>query len=298
GEPRMQFELGLDPGWLRTGDFHGPFELRHVRVQDTDSWTVLAQGHFALDLPTAPRSTGAAPSIAGLTARQITLGPTTSTPVGLPQDMGTQPLFGLMLVHGWCSSGGVWPTSQFTHPLLVFHDPDANRSHDEFAQRLATLGAQNRSFGVIGHSQGGPAAVHLRTYYVSGLDRATGGRPIQSLASPYQGTPLAGLGFFLCGNNTDLGTSGSAAWLANIPSWVRDEVYYYTTSNSGSACNFATNLFLSNPEDGTVEQFRGQLPGAHNMGHVTGWCHTTGMSNPAGYTDAARNAIMNQNAAH
>lgn len=292
--------LELDRGWIEGSALAAPFELRHVRVQDPNTWTVLTDlDHLALDLP---RESGMAPAGPN-TGTRLTFRASAPPPSGVQQAghataQTAGPAFGLMLVHGWCSGGGVWPPSQFNHPLLVHHDPDANRSHDEFAQMLAALGSGRRSFGVIGHSQGGPAAMQLRTYYVSGLDRAQGGRPIQSLASPYQGTPLAGLGFFLCGSSTDLGTSGSAAWLANIPSSVRDEVYYYTTSNSGWACNFATNIFLSNPEDGTVEQFRGQLPGAHNMGHVTGWCHTTGMSDPAGYQDSARNAIMNQEAAN
>jgi len=56
-------------------------------------------------------------------------------------------------------------------------------------------------------------------------------------------------------------------------------------------------LILSDPEDGTVEKTRGQLPGANSMGHVTGWCHTTGMSYPASYTDHVRNQEMNAQAA-
>jgi hypothetical protein len=74
-------------------------------------------------------------------------------------------------------------------------------------------------------------------------------------------------------------------------------VYFWTTQNSGSACNFLTGLLLTDPEDGTVEMFRGQLVGANSMGHVTGWCHTTGMSNPASYTDHVRNAERNAQAA-
>ena len=64
------------------------------------------------------------------------------------------------------------------------------------------------------------------------------------------------------------------------------------------------DLILSNdPEDfgrfydGTIEMVKGQLPGAHSMGHKLGWCHTTGMSNPASYTDHVRNAEMNAQAA-
>ncbi|MBK7641790.1 MAG: hypothetical protein IPJ19_01860 [Planctomycetes bacterium] len=97
--------------------------------------------------------------------------------------------------------------------------------------------------------------------------------------------------------NNDMTPGGSATWLAGIPSAQRAEVWYWTTSNSGSVCNFLASLFLSAPEDGVVEQFRGQLPGANNMGHTLGWCHTTGMSNPAGYTDHARNQGMDSAAA-
>jgi len=97
--------------------------------------------------------------------------------------------------------------------------------------------------------------------------------------------------------NNDMTPAGSATWLAGIPSWARAEVSYWTTSNSGAICSTLTDFLLTDPEDGTVEQFRGQLPGANSMGHVLGWCHTTGMSNPANYTDHARNAVMNAAAA-
>jgi hypothetical protein len=204
-----------------------------------------------------------------------------------------------MLVHGYCSGGNVWPQADFTQPKTTFADPNANRTHDQFAvlidQQAQAAGVA--SFGVVAHSQGGAAALHLLTYYTSGLDRAVGPRRIQSVATPYQGTPLASLGSFACGVNNDMTPAGAATWLAGIPSWARAEVYYWTTSDSGSACNFFTSLFLGDPEDGTVEKDRGQLPGGNSMGHVTGWCHTTGMTYPANYTDHARNQEMNAQAA-
>ena len=86
--------------------------------------------------------------------------------------------------------------------------------------------------------------------------------------------------------------SGSATWLAGIPSWARAEVYTFTTSNSGAACNLFTGILLTDPEDGTVEKIRAELPGGNNLGHTLGWCHTTGMSNPASYTDHTRNHAM------
>lgn len=279
--------LTLDARWL---DFADIVELREVRVQDPDTEVVIDRvARMALQVESLPvRSARARPEI----TPEMLLGPRyAQTAVGLHDS--------LMLVHGYCSGGSVWPPADFTQPKTVFLDPSANRSHDEFALLLAqhARNADLKSFGIVAHSQGGCAALHLLTYYTTGLDLATGGRPIQSVATPYQGTPLAQFGGLACGVNNNMTPAGSATWLSGIPSWARAEVSYWTTSNSGSACSGVTDFLLTNPEDGTVEQFRGQLPGANSMGHVLGWCHTTGMSNPANYTDHARNQAMNAAAA-
>ncbi len=289
----------LDGRWIDVTKTHAPFVLRKVRVQDPDTHAVYdAADWMPLDILTLPPIVGLGTSTvtrsmlsAPIPASSALLSPDTYQLA--PKPFGRR----LLLVHGYCSSGSIWPAADFTAPKQEFLDPNRNRSHDQFAQLLRTAVNARGSFGVVGHSQGGPAALHLYTYYVSGLDTAVGPRLIQSVASPYQGTPLASLGSFACGTNNDMTTSGAPVWLAGIPSWARARVHYWTTSNSGSACNFFTGLLLTDPEDGTTEQFRGQLPGANSMGHMTGWCHTTGMSNPANYTDHSRNALMNTNAA-
>ncbi len=296
---RWSLPLYFDLRWLDVASAVGPLELRAVRVQDPDTHVVFdIADRLPFELPLlAPR----APVTREITPEML-MGPVPRAPGATsagPRDAASHAPIkrGLMLVHGYCSGGSVWPAADFTQPKLNFLDPNANRSHDQFAQLLAQQGSGFTSFGVVGHSQGGPAALHLYTYYTSPLDKAFGGRRIQSVGSPYQGTPLASLGAFACGVNNDMTPAGSTAWLAGIPSWARAEVFYWTTSDAGSACNFLTSLFLTDPEDGTVEQFRGQLPGGNSMGHVTGWCHTTGMSYPAQYTDHARNQLMNAAAA-
>ncbi len=277
--------LDLDVRWIDVAGARGPLELRRVRVQDPDTAAVFDSiESLALDAPALPPPSALAlppPFLAPLVAEPKPRVPS------------------LMLVHGYCSSGNIWPAADFTQPKTVFLDPNANRTHDGFAQLMYQKALQSgvNSFGVVAHSQGGAAALHLLTYYHSGLDFSVGGRRIQSVATPYQGTPLASLGQFACGVNDDMTPGGAAAWLAGIPSWARAEVSFWTTSNSGSACQFLTDFLLTNPEDGTVEQFRGQLPGGNGMGHTTGWCHTTGMSNPANYTDHARNQAMDAAAA-
>ena len=69
------------------------------------------------------------------------------------------------------------------------------------------------------------------------------------------------------GTQNDLTESGATSWLSNIPSWARSEVInFYTTSFEDKwwrfdYCNMVTDLFLSDPEDGTTEKGRGQLSG-------------------------------------
>ena len=96
-------------------------------------------------------------------------------------------------MHGYCSSD-VWGPVQYQFSDSdVFHDLEENRSHDQFANEIINFGSQYNSYGIVAHSQGGAASLHLYTYYWSGLDYASNGsRLIQSVGTPYQGTPLAG----------------------------------------------------------------------------------------------------------
>jgi hypothetical protein len=236
----------------------------------------------------------------------MTMGPRpTIGPASLAKGTGTR----LLLVHGYCSGNAPWPAAQFTN-ASTFLDLNQNRSHDQFAQLIKNFGSTWNSFGTVSHSQGGAASLHLYTYYWSGLDNATGARLMQSVGTPYQGTNLAGVlaalgGIFGagCGTNDNMTYSGAASWLAGIPASSRAKVNYYTTSFkltnwwTNDYCNFASDLVLSDPEDGTTEQAYGQLPGATNRGHTTGQCHTSGMRDPAQYLDSSRNATMNTNAA-
>lgn len=319
--------LSLHGAWLARAGAGQQLLLRNLRVQDVNTHAVLDQladtPVFPAQLPTAALQ----PAPASITSAMFTGVPglslvaavpggsaqpglgvrprNASAVVGAGGPMGplNPPERGLLLIHGYCADL-VWPPSDFTGQKLILEDLDANRSHDEFAQLIAALGAPLDSFGVVAHSQGGPASLHLLTYYTSGLDFAVGGLRIQSLGSPYLGTPLAGslggIGQVFgvgCGSNTDLSESGAALWAAGIPSWARAEVTAYTTSFSGFWCDFVTNLVLDNPEDGVTELDLALLSGTNVMPHFVGQCHTVGMSEPAQYKDSGRNAVMNAAAA-
>jgi hypothetical protein len=297
-----KLKLSLDPRWIALAKAQGPFELRNVRLDDPDVYVTLAK---------ADRVGVAVPAMKAmqLSAKDIqvdeamTMGPRPDA-AKIAKGTGSR----LLLVHGYCS-GGVWPTSNFTN-ASTFLDANQSRSNDAFARLILSFGSTWNSYGIVAHSQGGMASLHLYNYYWSGLDNATGNRLIQSVGTPYQGTNLAGilatLGSWFgvgCGSQNDLTYSGAASWLSGISTASRAKVNYYTTSFkltnwwTNDYCNFATDLVLSDPEDGTTEQAYGQLPSGVNRGHTTGQCHTSGMRDPAQYQDANRNAILNANAA-
>ena len=294
-------EFGLDARWISRAAAKAPFTLHHLRIEDPNNYVSMVED-ATLSIAGAPAASGKKAGFVAIDdSMRMGLSP---APLTAAKGVGRR----LLLVHGYCS-GGVWPGAQFANSSS-FLDVNQNRTHDEFARRIQTFGNTWNSFGVVAHSQGGAAALHLLTYYWSGLDRATGSRLIQSVGTPYQGTNLAGIlaslgGWFGvgCSSNNDLSYSGATAWLRGIPTSSRARVNYYTTSFrttnwwTNDFCNFATDLVLSDPEDGTTEQAKGQLSGAVNRGHTTGQCHTAGMRDPAQFLDSGRNSVMSSNAA-
>jgi hypothetical protein len=298
--------LGLDTRWIQKAQAQGPYELRQIRLQDVDTlvpW--LEQASLEVASPRLEILTNSL--YQGEVDAAMRVGPRPAALDRLVGQAGTGSR--LLLVHGYCS-GDVWgPVAGQFSSASRFQDLNANRSHDTFAQLIWSFGNSWNSYGIVAHSQGGAASLHLYTYYWSGLDNATGSRLIQSVGTPYQGTALAGnlavLGQIFgagCGTNYDLTYSGASAWLANIPTWARQKVYFHTTSFTDrwwayDYCSLATDLFLSDPEDGVVEKWSGQLSSGNNLGHKTGWCHTDGMRDPGQVRDSSRNANMNANAA-
>ncbi len=296
-----QLALGFDERWIALSGAKAPFELRELRIEDPDHFvTVASAKRLALAMPNLRSKANPAEIVVDET---MTMGPRPARG-NVTEGVGQR----LLLVHGYCSNA-VWPASQFS-TASTFLDANQNRSHDQFAQRIRTFGSTWNSFGTVAHSQGGAASLHLYAFYWSGLDNATGSRLIQSVGTPYKGTNLSGilatLGSWFgvaCGSNSNLTYSGASSWLAGVPNSARAKVNYYTTSftltnwYTNDYCQFATDLVLSDPEDGTTEQVNGQLPGAVNRGHVTGQCHTANMRDPAQYLNASRNATMNSNAA-
>ena len=293
-----EINLQLDDRWLLVAGQSEQYTLKNIRIEDIRHYiSVLELDELNMKLP----------QVSEKSARQFDGQITDSMLLGnKPKTTNTNKAAGgkLMLVHGYCSSD-VWGSQQGQFSNSVkFSDFNQNRSHDQFAQLIDSFGDNYPSFGVVAHSQGGAAALHLYSYYWSGLDDAGSGRLIQSVGTPYQGTPLAGnlasVGDVFgvgCGYNSNLTTSGASTWLSGIPTWARNAVNYYTTSPTTKWwrpdwCQIVTDPFLSDPDDGTTEKHRGQLSGGVNRGHKTGQCHTDGMRDMAQTKDSGRNSTM------
>jgi hypothetical protein len=292
--------LSLDGRWISMAGATGPFELRNVRVEDPDYFVPVTTAE-RIELPVERLPEASFRAVTQIDDEML-MGPKPAPPINRA---GSR----LLLVHGYCS-GDVWgPVKGQFASSSVFYDLNKNRSHDYFAQLIWSFGNSYSSYGIVAHSQGGAASLHLYTYYYSGLDYASGSRLIQSVGTPYQGTSLAGnlaaLGEIFgigCGTNTDLTYNGASSWLSGIPSWARGEVNFYTTSFTDvwwayDYCHLGSDLLLSDPDDGTTEKSKGYLSSGINRGHKTGWCHTSGMRDPAQYTDSSRNSTMSANAA-
>ena len=81
----------------------------------------------------------------------------------------------IVLVHGYCADHPPFPSAHFTNPV-VFSDLEQNRDIDTFARLLISFTANRglQRFSIVGHSQGGMAALHMLTFYNTPLDGMVG----------------------------------------------------------------------------------------------------------------------------
>ena len=297
-----QVRIGCETARVQLADDEW-IEARNLRLQARDGFAPLAlQGRATINAPGLAAAARGRVPIAG------EFGIPGIATVDGPQGSSLVPGSGthtLALVHGYCASYNPWPLGGFSADAWQYLRASANLTHDQFARDIFTASAPYKSFGVAAHSQGGCASLHLHAFYWSGMDWAGPGRLIQTLGSPFKGTPMAGnlaaLGQVFgvqCGANYDMTTTGAAAWLATIPTAVRAKAYTHTTTFTDNPfsydyCNALTDGFLTDPEDGVTEHSAGHITGANNMGLKTGWCHIAGMRDPAQATDTERNAVIN-----
>jgi len=311
--------LQLHQNWVVLAKAVPPFTLKQITLQDKEINTILSQSSSIIVKETEGQTLSlmhlfknVVPTVTSTITEDMKYGPRPAQyAVSNGTTAGAVSTGKLVLVHGYCS-GEVWNPAQFTNAIL-FTDYKQSRSQDQFALLIKKFAEETnslKSYGIVGHSQGGLASLHLKTYYWSGLDSAQGNRVVQSVGSPYQGCSLAGTladlgGLFGigCSANNDLAPNGAQVWLSKIPKDAQSKVFYYTTQYDDSwflspACVTASGMVLHSPNDGTCEiKFSTLDKAGYNMGTVKKFCHTDGMNYPPQTKDANRNAIINREAA-
>lgn len=302
-------QIGCEPGRLKLAA-NEIIECRNIRIHEREGFApldIVAESSIDIaeivevlqrtDQPALLAGDAGIPGIASLDINQETM---------LVPPVGSH---ALVLTHGYCANANYWTMSHFSGDAYKYENLNQNFTHDAFALDIASKAAQFKSYGLIGHSQGGCAALHLYNFYWSGLDWAGPGRIIQALGVPFKGTPIAGniaaLGEIFgvqCGANNDMTYAGAEAWLSTIPTSTRQKVYSYTTTFTNNPfvydyCNFFSDIFLTDPEDGVIENSAGHIIGGNNMGLKIGWCHIDGMRDPNQCTDSQRNTVLNSQGA-
>jgi len=310
----VQIPMELDLNWVSRVNAQGPFTLKNVIIQDPLNFVPIAQADAI------PVKTTFSLAAAMESAKAVLIGkdgPITAEmlegrmPESLSAKLNSSAAQAtIVLVHGYCSETNPWVVhkADWTNAQF-FLNSKANLPHDQFALKVLKWADAFGAFSYVGHSQGGAVGVHLKQYYWSGMDLAQGGRLLQSVGTPYQGSSGAGSAADLgklfgvtCGANQDLTKDGSSLWLRGVTAATRSLMYYYTTSYVqgkllGDYCNLATNLVLKWPNDGVAEYDLSQLPSGQNQGNTEGWCHSLGMKYPAQCENRDRNKKMNAAAA-
>lgn len=201
----ISLTLFLDLQWIYRANVYPPFSLKQIRVQDRSIQTQLSTKSvipikLLQKLPLFVQQ-----NVTTIT-QEMRRG---KLPAKYRNLNLTEANRKLLIVHGYCADGPPFSSEDFTD-YIFFNDPLANRNLQLFAEMIVSLARDNKVdvFSIVAHSQGGLASLHLLSYYFSGLDLSTGGRRIQSVGSPYQGTVLAGglatIGYYFgqgCGSN-------------------------------------------------------------------------------------------------
>jgi hypothetical protein len=302
----MRFELNTK--WLDMAGAKPPLQLRNLTFEETDSFIPMFRGAVA---PVTTAHMDLLHYQPNLPVKEITYEMRNGFNYYRHYHSNSSTPGKILLVHGYCSSDVPYTEDDFTDYIAV-KDFEQSRTNQEFAEIIlnTALDQGATKFSIASHSHGGIASLHLYTYLQSGLDATTtSGRKLQSMGTPYFGSPLAGLIAIIgdligvgCGPNDDLTYQVAEKWIALIPEEKQKDVFMYTTQYKtggllSSFCIPLVSVVLSTPNDGVAEIDKTLLPFGNLVTHEEGWCHTVSMMYPPQCKDSTRNKEINAAAA-
>ena len=168
---RCQYiEMELDIYWLELANAKHPLTLKSVTLDETKTYITLSKSD-AVEVIAEDELMNWSPS---LKAEDIEIDWEMKegyNPYRVKKEDNTNEFGQLLLLHGYCAGYNGFLLPYFDNDLL-YTDYGQNRFINEYAESVIDFLADNDStrFSVVGHSQGGMVALHLYTYYHTGLD--------------------------------------------------------------------------------------------------------------------------------
>ncbi|TRY10618.1 hypothetical protein [Shewanella hanedai] len=319
--------VALDSRWFALAETHGQqgFEFRNIRLLDPNTYLLLdSKTDLFVPVSAFPEQESIKASAVEINDEMLLGKNDITVPVNNAQ--GAQESVnlaanGIMLVHGWCSNTSTWQQWRFNDgPTVEYNSPITSMGRNDFAIELAlqSNAAFRDWFSVVAHSQGGQAAVHMQSYYFTGLDNSPAPRPIQTVGTPYQGSLLmdlyvgSGAGMINdifniddCQAQWSLTTASSIPWAIMLPFNSQQRTFYYRTTHGMPSnwweslqfwrwkCN-AGSWIIPGADDGVVSVGEGWLGLGNDMGIMARECHTGGMNFMDQRRDNNRNDIMDE----
>ena len=163
------FDIEMDTNWMIATETLFPVHLRSFSIEETRGFVEQVQ-HDRMEIDHDPELLMWAPNKQPEDVKMTREMMEGYNPYNSEQATNSK----LLLVHGYCASSDAFPTDEFTD-YAVFKDYEQSRSIDEFAQLIDQYARSQDidAYSIVAHSQGGMAALHLLTYYHSGLDLTT-----------------------------------------------------------------------------------------------------------------------------
>ena len=163
-------EMELDTRWLELANAKHPLTLKSVTLDEIKTYITLSKSD-AVEVIADDQLMNWSPS---LKAEDIEIDWEMKegyNPYRVKKEDSTTETGQLLLLHGYCASPGGFLLDYYDNYLL-FEDYEQTRLHDEFAKKVLDFIAEKGAtrYSIVAHSQGGLAALHLYTYYQTGLD--------------------------------------------------------------------------------------------------------------------------------
>ena len=162
--------MQLDSRWLELANAKQPLHLKSVTLEELKAFITLSRSD-ALEVTADDKLLKWSPSLNTEAIKIDWEMKEGYNPYRVQKVDNVTETGQLLLLHGYCAQENGFLLEYFDDYLL-FENYEKNLLHDEYAREVIDFLAKEGAtrFSVVGHSQGGAVALHLYSYYQTGLD--------------------------------------------------------------------------------------------------------------------------------